>query len=344
MTPANYAPFITTVNTTIGAIYNELDPQSTYKEYCDEITMTGGSQISFGWTGRTPKPRPWFGSRMVYEPAPQTYTVSPIPYELTLGMDRFVLDDSDPNAMSVFWRKLPDMATQWRRHPNFEIRDLLENAGVQSGTRQLGLDGTANFGTAHAIDLYNPTLNAGPLFATGTYCNDFIGTQTIASTVIGGALSTIAVSTMVEYMKMIPDESGEVLGVVPDALIIPQTLEIEARYILEATFLGTPVWGGFSQSATQVGTADNMVRKIGVRPIVNPWLRKPTRFYLADTSHAEKPLHWIVRVPPGQIVPRMSETDPIVFDAHKYLWGGYDRVCPAWNYAWLMLRSAPAGG
>ena len=344
MTPSNYAAFVTTVDTAIGSIYSEFDPSLVWREYTREDPMTSGSVKAYGWTGMSPKPRPWFGSRMVYEEAPQTYTVTPIPYELTLGIDRFKLDDSDPNAMSIFWRQLPDMARQWKRQPEYELRDQLEGAGIQTGTRQLGLDGLTFFNTAHPVDYYNPTgaVYGNPLFPSGTYCNDFIGTQTINSTVIGGAMGTISISTLVEYMRSLPAEDGEVLGVRPDAVIIPQTLETMTRFVLESTFLSPPAWGGFTQASGQVGAVDNIVRKNGIRIIVNPWLRKPNRFYLTDTSHTQKPLIWVVREAP-RTVPRISESDPIVFDTHRYTWGGWDRVAPGWGYSFLMLRSGPTG-
>ena len=126
MTPTNYAAFITTVDTALGSLYLELDLAVTYERYTKIDPMTGGSIKAYGWTGMTPKPRPWFGQRVPYEPAPQTYQVEVIPHELTLQMDKFILMDSDPNAMSIFWTNLPKMARQWRRFPEYEGRDLVE--------------------------------------------------------------------------------------------------------------------------------------------------------------------------------------------------------------------------
>ena len=343
MTPSNYAAFITTTDTTIGAIYSEMDPASTYKQYTRERKMEG-SILALAWKGMSPKPRPWYGSRMQYEVGPQTYLIEPIPYELTMSIEQFTLDDSDVNQMSVFWRDLPDMARQWRRQPEYEIRDLLENAGVQATTaRQNGLDGTSFFGTAHPINFYAPTFNNGSIaFANGTYINDFIGGQTVNGVVIGGALSTTAFSSLRAYMGLIPAEDGETLGLIPDAMIIPVSLEDEANFILRSTLLAAPSWGAFAPLTGQVGSADNMLAKVGVRPIINRWLRKTQRWYLADTSHAEKPLQWVVREAP-RTVPRIAPDDPIVFDSHRYTWGGWDRVCPAWSYSWLLARSGPTG-
>lgn len=341
ITPAQYAAWITTVDTTIGQIYSQMDPAETHTQWSSTISMQG-SIWNAGWTGRMPKARPWFGSRVVHEPAAQTYQVEPIPYELTYGIDRFKFDDSAVNTTSIFWRELPDMAMQWRRQPEYELRDLLEASGIQgTNARQKGPDGLSAFNTAHPIDIYNPGQNFGALFSAGTYCNDFSGGgQTIDGTLIGGALSQTAFASLLQYGQMIPDESGEVLGVIYDAMIIPSTLQVEANFILKSTFLASPTWGAFSPLTGQVGAADNQLAKVGVRPIVNRFLRNTQNWYLADTSHSMKPLLWIVREAP-RTVPRIQENDPIVFDSHRFTWGGWDRVAPAWNFGWLMSRSGP---
>lgn len=352
ITPAQYAAFVTTVDTTLGQIYAQLAASMTYKEWATPLSISG-SIWNAGWTGRMPKARPWFGSRVPYEPAPQTYQVTPIPYELTYRIDRFVLEDSDVNTQSIFWRELPDMAFQWVRQPEYELRDLLENAGIQAtgvgnglgGSRQNGLDGLSAFNTAHPIDLYNPSFNPGPsLFTGGTYCNDFSnGGQSIGGVQIGGALSQAAFASLLQYAQLIPDESGEVLGVVPDAMMIPSTLQVEANFILKAAFFAPQNWGAFGNLGTMVGAGDNQLAKMGVRPIVNRFLRKTQRWYLFDTSHSMKPLLWLTREAP-RTVPRVNENDPIVYDQHMLEWGGWDRVAPAWNYSWLFFRSSPVGG
>lgn len=341
ITPNQYAAWITTVDTRIGQIYAEMNPAETHKEWSTDVPIQG-SIYNAGWTGRMPKARPWYGSRVLHEPAPETYTVEPIPYELTYGIDRFKFDDSAVNSQSIFWRELPDMALQWRRQPEYELRDLLEASGVQgTASRQAGLDGLSFFNTAHPIDLYLPSFDFGGMFSAGTYCNDFLGGVTIDSVVIGGALSQGSFASLLAYMKMIPDESGEVLGVMPNALMHPSTLEVEVNYILKAAFWANPTWGAFSPLSSQVGAADNMIARMGVRPICNPFLRNTKRWYLMDTNHSMKPTLWIVREAPRQ-VPRINENDPIVFDSHRYTWGGWDRVAPAWNFSWLMARSGPS--
>jgi phage major head subunit gpT-like protein len=343
-TPSNYAAWITTVDTTIGHLYTQLNPKVTFKQWATELPMKG-SIYSMGWTGRMPKARPWFGSRVVHTPAPQTYQVEPIPYELTYAIDRFILEDSDVNGESIFWRMLPDMVRQWQMQPEYELRDLLENTGIQTGARQNGTDGLTNYNTAHPIDIYNPGFSGGnALFSGGTYCNDFRGGVSINSVTVGGALSTTAFTSVCEYMSLIPGEDGEALGVMPDTMLVPGTLMVEAMFILQATLLAPPTYGAFAPSATQVGTSDNQLAKIGVRPVVDHFLRSTKNWYLMDCSHpAAKPLVFLTREAP-RTVPRINENDPIVFDSHRYTWGGWDRVAPAWDYPFMSAKSGPTAG
>lgn len=340
ITPAQYAAWITTVDTRLSQIYSEIGAAETHNQWATTQTMQG-SIYSAGWTGRMPKARPWYGSRVVHEPAPQTYQVEPIPYELTYALDRFKLDDSDVNGTSIFWRMLPDMVRQWRLQPEYELRDLLEAAGIQGTTaRQQGLDGLSFFNASHPIDLYLPAFNFGGFFTGGVYCNDFIGGVSVASVTVGGALSPTAITSINAYMKSIPGEDGEVLGVQPDVIMVPNALELEANIILKSMFWAPPTWGAFAPLTGNVGAADNMMARMGLRPLVNPYLRNPKNYYLFDTTHGVKPLLWIMREAP-RVVPRLQENDPIVFDQHKYTWGGWDRAAAAWNFSWLAARSGP---
>ena len=350
ITPSQYAPFITTIDTTVGQIYSQLQSSMTHPMWSSKLSISG-SIFNEGWTSRMPKARPWFGSRVIYEPAAQTYQITPIPYELTYAIDRFVFEDSDVNTTSIFWRMLPDMAFQWVRQPEYELRDLLENSGIQStsvgnglgGNRQNGFDGLSIFNTAHPIDVNNPNLSVGTFFTGGTYCNDFIGGQSIGGLSIGGALSTTGFASLLQYIRQIPDESGEVLGIAATGMMVPTTLEVTAKFILKSAFMAPQTWDTFGNLGTQVGAGDNQLAKMGVNLIVNPFLRKPQRWYLMDLSHNLKPFLWITREAP-RTVPRVNENDPLVFDQHRFVWGAWDRVCPAPNYSWLFYRSAPAGG
>jgi phage major head subunit gpT-like protein len=350
-TPNNVTALITTVDTRVGQLWTKLQPQANWRDIAVEHDMGEAEIYTQAWTGRMPKPRPWFGSRVVYEPGLQTYSVTPIPYELTYAIDRFKLSfygAKQPGNMNAFWRMLPDMVREWVLHPGYEIRDLLEGAGIMTASgRQNGMDGTPHFGTSHPIDVYAPGFYGGnALFSGGNYLNDSRGGIAAGSSgvTIGGALNVETFTGIWEYMQLIPGEDGEALGVMPDTLMVPATLVGEGKLLIEAKFFAPPAWGAFSPIGSQVGAADNMLSKIGVRLMVNPYLKKASDYYVLDCRFAEKPFIWAVHTAPGRITPRINEDDPIVFDSHRYTWGGWDMVTPAWNPAFLSHKSGPTAG
>lgn len=329
---AAFSVFISNVNTMFGESYSTTPIIAP--EFVSTVPCTG-AQMVFGWTGMMPKFRVWYGPRVTNEPAPQTYTVVPVPYENTFSIDQFALND---DLFGIYYRMVPDMARQARRWEEYEVRDLLENAGQWTGAAQNGLDGLSHFNTAHPIDLYDSS--------KGTYINDFTGggqavvftkpTGTTTTTV-GGAISPTAFLTLWGYMSQLKGEDNEALGITPSRLLHHPLLNGEVQLLLKSTFFAPPAW---SSIGSQVGAADNVIRRFGVEPISNPLFRNPYTWYLLDTTKAFKPFTWVMREA-IRIVPRVQPTDPVVFDQHKFLIGGWGRGAPAWNFAWLSSRSGP---
>lgn len=324
ITPANFNIFVTTVNTMIGEAYAD-----TAEEVLDQIAMTipmSTNILELGWTGMLPQMRLWTGPRVSREPNPQTYVTNAQPFEFTLQLDRFRLDD---DQFGIYYRMLPDMARQAKRWPVYQIRNLLEGAAPWAGTFQNGLDGLSNWNTAHLINLYQKSL--------GTYCNDFTGGgQTINGILVGGTFSPVSFATLYEYMRTLKGEDNEILGVKATKLMHPAQLATEVLTTLKSTFFAPPQWGTMTG---QVGSADNTFRRFGVEPIENDFLSSATKWYLMDASRpGAMPFGWGLREAPV-FVQRTNENDPIVFDEHSYVWGDWGRGCPFWSFAWLCCRS-----
>lgn len=319
ITPAQFAVFVSNVNTLIGQAWVEPEA-SVYTELAQTIPSSSTQNV-YGWTGMLQVPRVWTGPRIVDEPAPQTYTLVNLPYEKTVAIDRFHLDD---DMMGIYYRVLPDMARQIKRLPDLWSRDLLENRGTQTGSRQNGLDTLTFFNTAHPIDFYDSS--------KGTYSNDATAGGIPG---VGGAFSPTALATLYEYMLGLKGEDLEVLKVIPDTVMIPNQLKLEAELVIKSMTFAPPSWGTITG---QVGAADNPLRRFGLDMLINPYLKSATTWYLADTKRAFKPMIWQVREAP-RMVPRIQENDPVVFDMHKYLWGGWGRAAPGWGPSWLMARS-----
>ncbi len=318
-TPTNFALFVSNANTLIGQAYQDTI-DLVYPKIATE--MPGKSQQTvFGWTGKLPKGRKWVGPRVVTTAAAQTYTVVHQPWEATTGIDRFALDD---DQMGVYYRQLPDLGVQAKRQPDFWMRDLIEAIGDYAGTVvQLGLDGLTHWNTAHPINVYNAAL--------GTYCNDYVGG--VAG--VGGPISINSIATIVEAMYSRKGEDNERLGVTPNVLMHPNELVLEVEFLLKSMSMSPPAWGTISG---QVGAADNALRRFALEPILNTHLTSATKFYVLDTTKPMKPFTWILREA-AKFAQRTNETDPVVFDLHRYLFGYWGRGAPAWNLAWLSSRS-----
>jgi phage major head subunit gpT-like protein len=111
-------------------------------------------------------------------------------------------------------------------------------------------------------------------------------------------------------MLMTKRDDGSPLGVIPTHLMVPPSLRLVAKQILHAEIVGVQTLAG----ATQVGSNSNVLLN-DVEPIVNPYLTEPTSWYLMDCSRGVKPLIFQQRTAPN-LVPRVSPTDPNVFDKH----------------------------
>jgi phage major head subunit gpT-like protein len=342
ITPSNWLPIITTANTMIREAWSWLPTE--YEQYTTTVNIgssgegPGKTVFEDAWIGRMPKMRLWSGPRLYQEPAPQTYTVVPEPFELTYTLDRFKYDD---DGIGVFYPLLLDFAGQTKRWPEYQVRDLLEATGAWSSTQvQKGLDGIAFWSTAHQTNIYS--LTAGTLNAGTAYANDFTGGGVAVNGVtVGGALSVSSLLTIIEYAPTIRAEDGERLGVTISHVMHPSPMKGQIASLLKsanaAASVGFSTWGA---AQTQVGASDNVVARMGVDPIENRNLASFTKWYPMDLTKSVKPVRWVLREA-VRMTPRVAEDDPIVFDSHQYAWGGWGRGAPAWSPSWLLFRSGP---
>ena len=333
--PTNLAVFVSDLNAAFGNVYLTDPMEDHFGALTTEVPVTT-EQLVIGWQNLMPKARVWLGPRVVNSPALQTKTYVPIPYEITYAIDQFLSQD---DIHGLYNRLLPDLVRQTRRWQAYETRDMLENAGYYTGSYQLGLDGLTFFNTAHLVDFYNSS--------AGTYCNDFSGggqnvsyTKANGGTVnilTGGAFGVSAFKTLFEYAMTVKGEDGERLGVRANTLMHPINLKGEVEVVLKNTFFAPPAWGTITG---QVGTAENAWKRYGCTPYQNDFLNDPQMWYLGDANRAYKPLGFGLREA-WVVVPRVSETDQIVWDMHQMAWGGKARGMPFWGYSWMLYRSGP---
>lgn len=320
ISPANFAFFLTGLRVMFGESYG------TTPIWIDKLVRTVPSSTDtegYGWTGMLDKPRLWDGPRVVHQPAPQTYFLQNQLWELTESIDKLRLDD---DKYGIYYRTIPDMGVSMKKNPDWQLRDLLENAGKQTGARQKGLDGLTHWNTAHPVDFYDAS--------KGTYCNDFLGGVSVGGITVGGVLTPNAYATLRQEFMNRKAENGEKLGLVPTLTWGPAQLDVVAKYILQAEILGLKSAYGATDN---VGSATNVLRA-STDWWMNADLTSNTTWYMTDQSRGDKPFIRQQRQA-VTLVQRTSPTDPVVFDTHTYLFGADERFTVGWGPAFLSARS-----
>lgn len=325
ISPANISYFFTALDTTFWQAFQNApvwSPQiaTTYP--------TGTEQWVMGWIGMLDKLRVWKGARIVRTPAPQTYGVTILPFELTEAIDKFKLED---DTYGIYTPMIAHMGEESKKWPDYALRDLLEATGDFASTAaQLGTDGVSHWSGSHPVDFYDS--------AKGTYPNDYGASgTTVNSVTVGGAFSPTAYASVWTDHANRKNESGEKIGVLPDLTMVPTYLQFHAKTLLQAVFFSPQHELAATTGQTYVGAMDNQLRGSSDL-LVNPDLSSQVAWYMFTTKKTVKPLGWVLRAAP-QLTPRVAPTDPSVFDSHQYLYGVEARACPAWSLPWLSSRS-----
>jgi phage major head subunit gpT-like protein len=110
----------------------------------------------------------------------------------------------------------------------------------------------------------------------------------------------------------------------PNLLIVPPQLQQAALEIVSA-----------SRNASG---ADNVLVGTAEVLVVPELANQSGVWYLADTSHAIKPLIFQLRQAPA-LASRTSSDDPAVFEQDQYQWGIKARGVAGYGPWWLMARA-----
>ena len=256
---------------------------------------------TYGWMARLPAMRQWVGARVIQNLTNYDYTLTNLPYELTIGVDR---DDIADDQLGVYSPLFEELGRAARRLQDDRVIDALV-----AGTVDNGFDATPFFDNAH------PALGVGAAID-----NLFAGT----------ALTAANYAAVRAAMSAYQGEDGNPLGVQPNLLVVPPQLEGVARTILNAEII-----------ATAAGTAaETNIWRNSASLIVEPRLAAaPTVWYMMDVSHAIKPLIWQNRRTP-QLVSMASETDTNVFLDRQFMWGVDGRGAAGYGPFFLAARCA----
>lgn len=320
----NLSLFFTTLDTNY---WNAFNTTPVINPLIATEIQTNSEIWTAGWIGSLDKLRIWEGPRVTRSPAPQTYSVTPKPLELTVGIDRFKIED---DTYGIYYPLAQGMAIQAKKAHDYELRDLMNNAGAWTGIAQKCADGLNQWSAVHPIDVYDSS--------RGTYCNDYRGGVSVDGITVGGALSIAAFATVYQQMAIRKNQSGEAMGLMVDTLLQSPMLKLTGDSILQSQFLASPTIGNLT---SQVGSAENMLRGWASPLTWGDLGGYPNRWYELVTNQPVKPF-LIINRKDAEYVTLTNPTDPAVFASHTFTLGVDARFAPAWGPTFLSSISGPS--
>jgi phage major head subunit gpT-like protein len=271
------------------------------KLYFDVPSSTRSNR--YGWIAQQLGLREWIGARVAQNLSEHEYTLVNKPYEGTVEVDKFDIEDDNLGLYTGV--HMPQLGEAVKKHPEILAADLL----VANPT---AFDGLSFFNDAH------PCFDAGG----STYDNN----HTLA-------LNATNLNTMLSLASQIKGEDGRPLGVRYTHLVVPPVLEFPAKQILKSATYASLIAG----EGTGAVRIDNQMQGV-LDIIVAPYLSAVNVYYLADLSKGIKPLVHQTRSRP-LFVSRDNVQDPKVFDLRKFTYGVELRDNMGVSLPFLMARS-----
>lgn len=309
-TPSN----LSALRTQYSQIFQEafLEQDVLWNKIAQLVTSKGESETHV-WMDRIPQLRQWVGDRILQNASLRDYVLTNLPFELTVELDQFRIEDNKIASFEPTVRMIAEQAKKW---PDTLIFTATTGA-LAAGSTAITYDGVAYFSTAHPVNIDNA--------AQGTQSN-------YASS--GKALTPVNYGFARQTMRAYKGADGLPLKVNPKLLIVPPALEANAIQILQnewiapaaATYAGA---SGVAQENPFYGTADILV--------VDDLAGQDTRWYLADNTKSVKPLLFQLREA-AKFVMKTRPDDPAVFSRHAVQYGVSTRGAVGYG-PWFLMSS-----
>lgn len=279
-----------------------------YPQIATEMPSDGTANV-YGWMAQLPSMREWTGERTYANLKEYEYTLANKRYELTYKVGRDAIAD---DKLAVFTQHFTECGRETKKHPDLLVRDAMQN-----GQNVTVYDGQPFFSTAHPIDVTQPGL--------GSFSNYSAS----------GMGLTAANYEQVRYTMMgYKGESGVELGIVPNLLVVPPQLEMQARRIVKSSMIPAPggVQPGFAPEANVLeGSAEILV--------IPELSNQATTWYLMDTTRVVKPFVYQLREA-ARFSMLTSDADENVFKRNEYAFGSTIRDAAGYTLAWLCYKAA----
>lgn len=261
-------------NTTFNKAFADAAP--LYGRIATVVPSSTESE-TYAWLGDIPGMREWIGNREIQNLSGSEYTIKNKSFELTVGIPRKSIED---DKLGLYGPSIQMMAQAAALKPDELIFELLK-AGFTKGC----YDGKSFFADDHKV-------------GKQIYSNK--GTKKLTPESYAAARAA---------MMSLTNSKGRSLNIVPDLLVVPPSLDAEARKIL---------------LADQIDGTTNTMKGTAV-PLVAPQLSgADTSWFLLATQRPIKPLIYQERQK-VKFVAKTGETDDNVFLSDTYLYGADSR-------------------
>jgi phage major head subunit gpT-like protein len=275
------------------------------------------------WMDRIPQLRKWYGERVVRNAALRNFTAQNLPFELTIGLDKFKIADNKIKAFEPVVRAMAEQAKKWP--DTLMFNPVSTDVTVIAGALANGV----NTVTYDAVDFFSTSHPQNPDDPGSTLQSNYSAS--------GFALTHANFKTARQTMRGYKGADGLPLQVNPNLLVVPPALEAQAIQILEEEWVSpTAAVGAVAASAPSknalVGTADYIV--------VDDLAGQDTTWYLMDVRSSIKPFVFQMREPP--IFAMLTKpTDAPVWERHEFQYGVEARGVGTYG-PWFLCYSGTA--
>ena len=286
------------------------------------LTPSNTKNALYHWVDQLPSLRKWLGSRQKTNAALRDYTLTNVPYEHTVCVDKFDIADDIHAAYAGLFVAQGQAAARWP--------DEVMTAVVAAGTTALCYDGEPFFYANHPLSLDRPTGTSFSNLLTGAAYNlatDPLGTWQAAS----------------EAMAGFKGAGGAPLGIVADTLMVPPNLR---RYAVQAAKAEiVPQTFTSTGTATQTNASAASVSNIYVgdfKVIVNPYMSQTSPYgVVMCTNRGLNPFIWQLREAP-LFTPQTDPSLSAPFYDKEFVYGIEARGAGGYTLPQLAVRVAAA--
>jgi len=312
------------IYTRYNAIYQEafLKQAVLWNKVASLVTSESQSETHV-WMDRVPQLRIWFDERKVRNAALRNYQLTNMPFELTVAVDKFDVQDNKIKAYEPLVRAIGEQAKKWPDvtlfNPVSTDKTVISGA-LPNGKNVITYDGQAFFSASHPQNPDDPSSTTQTNYSSSGFPLTHANFQAVKQT-----------------MRGYKGADGLPLKVNPNLLIVPPALEAQAIQILEEEWVSPSasvgaVAAGAPSRNHLVGTADYIV--------VDDLAGQDSTWYLTDVRSSIKPFIWQLREPP--IFAMLTKpTDMPVWERHEFQYGVEARGAAGYG-PWFLAYSASA--